>query len=1329
MTQNCAMASSPGPLPAESEAQRIGHMAARCLNANHPDSWRLKALDGTDDFGLDYQVQTVVDGQVRDIFRLQLKGATTPETSADGSFISIPLKASTVRYYEAITEAVLLVLCDLSGGTQPSQGRLYFCWIEDELRRLNAKELPAEQRYVTFRVPTANRLLPETDLSEHLAHARAVSKSARAIDAIVQAQRPDLTEGARADLISRVTGGLEARGFSLVQAIAEPADTPWPEAPEGSFAWLLKEAAHQLWAGDADAAQAQLEAARLFSGTRTPLELAEQSFLQARVHALNGDENSARVCHESAVKASANRPRYLAAWLESELRCRHGDGAARFDDLLSSAEQADQADASVKSIRSRLLAVVGRPEEGLAMAASIPGFEGHAAAAIIHTMAGASHEALQECDAGLADRNVPERSQLLFLILRARARFRLALRNWFASTVSEVLPLSGPTGTDVSLLRSSWRDIEAAVRMLMKQGWPQNVEFIADIWASSASILGRGDEALPLLLQAARARPSFPTLQSALETLSVATDDLRYALEANARLPVASPTQLRRIALLHMDGQHAECIELFERCLSSLDHEDNSFSNVVAAAALSADKMVRSDLADRWTELLGSRSEWAAQAALLAYFRRVLASPLARDSAVADLVSQFDSLASPPEMGMLVLRELDPASDWQATAILRIAAIVQTRSLLSMELAAKLAHAMVTRERWADLHSFASDCIDRLGARSKFGAFRALALDRLGETPEAITHLENLLDGSDVDSLALDTYVNIAVRCGMTEGAIRSVETLLARSSRAERRLECLRLLFGLLHRADPTDVRCVDVAWRIGKQSRPDQEEEEGLFLVTMFAATLYVPLADTDPRLAEMQCRVQAFTQKFPESKILRSETLPDDSSPGALLEMLKRISGYDEGREAWRRSVELQLSRGAAPVPYAWRPKVILHNVPDVPTLWELAKRSNADRKELHLQMVAGAWEQVNASEMRGCVPLLDMTTLHVLHDLEIFELLFRLFPKVAIGQRTLVELAQLCSPMTGSFVREKCLSLQSLLKANVARIAQPLADFDEKPRRVQFEPIEEVKQLSQLPQYIVYSDDALFRIYCSGPTGRKAICTLDVLAALDEGGWLAPQYVAEKLAKLCMWHVGLSVTERYQLAALPDALGTVRDVPSGVLALRAWWVSRAIFGGIWGGSQPYADLQANAGQLLRRLTSDTHNSIASISALMALWHEKSRLRPDAPTPPIRVAVQLVFQATILNGPPSAAEASRLWAVFRALIENEHGSQMDEGKEQEAIALAGQLAAQVDASQSLQPPNSLKSRLLAGLTSGTQDEGTFGGAYDAALVAAATAAAKKN
>jgi hypothetical protein len=556
----------------------------------------------------------------------------------------------------------------------------------------------------------------------------------------------------------------------------------------------------------------------------------------------------------------------------------------------------------------------------------------------------------------------------------------------------------------------------------------------------------------------------------------------------------------------------------------------------------------------------------------------------------------------------------------------------------------------------------------------------------------------------------------------MTEEAIRSVEALLSETIHPKSRLECLRLLFGLLHRSDPTDPRCVNVAWQIGEQARPDREEEEGLFLVTMLAATLYAPLGESDPKLPELQRRIQEFTRRFPESTILRSESLPDSSSPDDLIQALKRISGHDEERETWRRNIETQLQRGHVHLPYAWRPRIILNSVPDVPTLWELSKRSRSDQQELHLQMSTDKWEPIPLVKMRGRIPLLDMSTLQVVHDLELFELLFRIFPEVAIGQRTIVELAQHSSPMLGSFMREKCLAIQSLLTANVSRIRQPLAEIDDGAIREQLRPLEEIKSLATNSAYLMYCDDALFRVYCDPPGSPKYLCSLDILAALDESGWLSPQEVSAKLAKLCRWHVGVAVTTRYQLAALPDELGEVRNVEDGVVILRAFETSAAIFGGIWGGSKPYSDLQAQASQLLRTLVSDPKNSAASIAALMALWHEKARLRSDAPAPPIRVAVLLVLQATSIDGSPSPGESSRLWTVFRALVENEFGDRMDERKEREAIALAGEVAAGIDFKKSSTPLESLHSRLAKGLTEGTKDEEVFSSAYSRVYVGAA-------
>ena len=106
-----------GPLPKTGDQQDIG--ADRCFRARIPWNWRPHGLEGSDDYGLDYQIQTTPGQRATDIFRVQLKGTRYPDLSLDGEFISIQLKASTVRFYDRIVEPILLVVCDLSADADP----------------------------------------------------------------------------------------------------------------------------------------------------------------------------------------------------------------------------------------------------------------------------------------------------------------------------------------------------------------------------------------------------------------------------------------------------------------------------------------------------------------------------------------------------------------------------------------------------------------------------------------------------------------------------------------------------------------------------------------------------------------------------------------------------------------------------------------------------------------------------------------------------------------------------------------------------------------------------------------------------------------------------------------------------------------------------------------------------------------------------------------------------------------------------------------------------------------------------------------------------------
>ncbi|UUZ72715.1 DUF4365 domain-containing protein [Polaromonas sp. P1(28)-8] len=91
--------SPPGQLPQTGDSQDIGDDADTCFVARKPRDWRVQNLGGTDDYGLDYQVQTTPNQQATDVFRVQLKGTTSPKTNSTDEFISLQFKASTVRYY------------------------------------------------------------------------------------------------------------------------------------------------------------------------------------------------------------------------------------------------------------------------------------------------------------------------------------------------------------------------------------------------------------------------------------------------------------------------------------------------------------------------------------------------------------------------------------------------------------------------------------------------------------------------------------------------------------------------------------------------------------------------------------------------------------------------------------------------------------------------------------------------------------------------------------------------------------------------------------------------------------------------------------------------------------------------------------------------------------------------------------------------------------------------------------------------------------------------------------------------------------------------------
>lgn len=1304
-------------LPQESDAQEIGYKATKCFYANIPNTWRPQALDGDDDYGYDFQIQTVDKGLVKDIFRVQLKGKTSPKLIENGAKYSVSLDISTVNYYSQATEPILLVMSDLSVDSKPKNCNLYYEWIHEELIRIRSKGIPNKQKTVTFHVPVANRLDEDTDLTADIEQFRKLSKIGEQLNLAVKHNKPGLLPYELVNYTEKVVPGIQNRSPSLLDALTEDVDSSWIDAPKGTLPWHLQEARTALLTGERNHAKKELESAEKLLTKAKNIEIADYWHMVGRLHCFDLDYTESLAAFDKAAILTNDAERHLIPWAEIDLTLGFNIGSSDFSKTIARI-QSNSPKATY--MRARLMAAEGRFSDALLEAEKSSGIDQLTAYATIYTMQAKWEDALSICEKALNTSSLPESTKLLFYILKVRAKFSIATGYVKTSLPEERMPISGPAGTNPILIRQTWDDLSTTIMKLRKSGWPANVELIADIWTNSASILGLEKLTLPVLEEAADTRPTLQNIQAALESLAFRAEKFKVALKANERLTPDKNVLLRRVVLLHQSGRHRDCVELFEELKPLETCNQSILGFAYSMAILSADLIVRKDLVDTWLKEMAAREDLAAPLAVVEYIRTVDEKLLAKDIALDDLDKKYKQLKQPILIANQLFYDLDVTNNAQAKRCIELSKALELHHLLSIDEYLRLSQAYMTLERWEDLWGMVCKALTQFNNSDRLLAISAMALDKLGKTAEARDVLQDIINKPDPDNLALNTYINIASVSGFTSDAIKCIESVLEKATEKEKKIACLRHLFSLIHLNEPSNQRLVEIAKQIGSLADPLSETQEGLYLMCMFMATLPKNVHCKPEYITEFQIRLEEFTQKFPNSRILRQATFPKNASPEEMLSIIKGIAGIDEDRIRRLKKIQNELNRGLLQAPFAWRPQYILESIPDLPTLWEIAKTSRWTNRETLLTMVTNDWKPTPLAQMRGQTPLLDLTALLVINDLKLFDTLFQIFPRIAIGKATLVKLQELLSPMMASPFRKKCQYIREQLKQRFHKIEQPSADVSSQNSFLKNQlDTEEIIEIIKTKSFMLYSDDAVFRVYVNQPSSNPLpICTLDLLHAADEAGILSAKQVAECIARLCSWHVGVQVTLRYQIAILPDALGRTRDIPDGVNTLISDQLCNALYDGIWAYEKNFQEILKQASRLFYELVKTPENSIESITAVVGFWFNKVKFNPNAPSPPIKLLAQLVVNIAMITD-LNAKAAQRLWSIYKSITEFEYGSRMDENLYKKSYEVIAMESLSADTSTNKQGTERMFKRLLKGLTNGTTDYDLFSNHYSRLLV----------
>lgn len=1305
--------------PTVDRNHQISTASKHVLDSAHPACWLLESREGPNDFGFDFEVQLAPDGQVQATFRVQLKGTTSPLISSDGKTLSMSLKVRTLNLYAQSGDEVMLVVVAVAlqpnGKADLAKSKIYWTWISDELKRLRGNrylvDLDGDQEEVTLKVPVAQVLTPDTDVLPYLNQRLRVARAME--DLTTLAYTTESPSSGQADpleqLLINVRGHPELLTFSFDGEL---------DLPQDGIGKLLAEGLGYLRAGRTGLAEDLVQNVDRAKASLSPNLMAELLSLEGKIAMQRHQRAQALALFEQAHATHASErhllamaeARFLQAVDEQDEACidsiaqslsevKSDDGLGLLARVHAAAQDAQAAQVAIDRISSRIKQVFAQ-----AVLWSSQRQWSQVRSAVDEAIAsgGRAHEIV-----GLQ-------------LLGARAAWNEAMATCARADDSpDLMPLTGLPGLDIHAAQAAWKYSLDGLRGLRGIGWPINIELLAPVAVVAAGALGKQEEALALLREAARERPEYPELQQNLELLAIGAGNPAAALEANLRQPPEHDVLVRRACAYFQATDYPKCVETSLRILGTLESSVPQTPMALALGSAAAARLSRFAERDRLLQALHAEPRYR-DFTYLADFAAASLRP-GGDSPTPPLEYLRRGLEECPDSKVLTgnlfsnLPVDEPGAAREAIALARRLRQEMAPSAADQN---RLITAHLTLHQWQDAEREALAALQRFGRSDRLHAMLAIALEMQGRTAEAVDELERALEHGSNRISPLRNYLGICLRLGRLQAARTTIERLLAVEGDREERLELMRLNALLLLQEGSLD-EAVAVIEEVGRVVDKGVETEEGMYLILFSRLMMSTPLEPTV--LQVFHERATSFERAWPQSQMFRWRSVTERATHTLddLHNMLDGLTGGDS-RARMREYVDRErvIRSGERPVPFAMRPSYALHYVGDVFTLWQAAKRSAPEDVQLHLSMHRS--DEAIPAQVLHDTPLLDLPALLVLHDLGLLSVLLDLFPRVAIPKLTINYVSQHSRGfLVGAEAGAKAAAVLDWINANLARIEQPSCDRSSEKVVTPQKMVRDYLQLASTGRWLVYADDATTRAIATAdnPT-LKPFCSLALLRVGDAEGVLSEFDVARLLAQLARWNVGISVEHRYLIAALD---GAVRDdermsAHERMERFRQHEPFATLSRALWYPGKSAADLATHSAELVAQALRKPQSNEDSVAAVWALWLTRVRIMLQL-DPGLSQDLLPLCLVLVLKTLPVGLEARAVHTALRTVELTLAAGHMSHEEESRFIERLGASFAAL-AQRGFEAIELLRQRLVAVWPRGTLNAEQFDEAYFSAM-----------
>lgn len=1192
--------------------KRISMASKAVLEAYRPGNWVIDDIGGQNDYGLDFQVYVDVEGGVQHTFFIQLKGSEKLDLVNDGQEIAYRMKRRTLNFYANTQEDVMLAVAEVklsaSGKAIPAESTIHWAWMSDQLRvkRGGPHELDlSDAETQTVHLAIGQLIHEELRIEPHLQSRLQLVKTASSLEEILR-QNKRIGGSSRHPALGRLLSAAQARPDELVTfvlSVETGGTAAWP--PEAL------EIRAMLRAGNT--AQAEQVLAKLGEAGFGSTPFLRALFISQRAKMLvqRGRQDEALELFEEAYAIDATEENLLPV---AELKILHAvdrNDMAAIRNLLALLSNAESEDGL--SLRVRGHVSVRELDEAERLLQRITDRKQTLAKVVLLAGQRKFDELIELAVAAESDPDLLRADLTCVQLVAARAAWSGATENVTLLNDLNELPLSGAIGTDLDLAEKSWCLTQKCLRGLREAGWPPNTDVLAPVVCAVASLLGKEAEAIQLLADASAARPEYLDLQRNFELLAVGSDATELALAANRRQPEELEVLIRRTNLLFELRRFDEChvMALKIARLEGKQHKNIPLALTIGFAA--AHKAGRHAAAQEIYQTLEADADWAPFVPFAEFVRRGtlgITDPSPTDALREGLRTHPDAWLLAANLFLnLNVNEPEPARE-----AVEIAKKLKARALLSLNDTQRLVAAHSTLTQWQDAANEAAEGLLRFKGDERLLATAAVAEEMMGHTGKAIQMLETVVEAGTSRIPNVHNFMGLAFRLGRTDSVRKAIDRLLELESDGEERKELLRLS-SLVYFKQAEYAQAHETARGLGDLVNQEDERDEGILVNLLMAVTSTGP--EPDGTFIEWaRARADAFCARWPESRMFRRVALPPQGLVDIddLHDVFDSIGGNSRERLAGFQTRERQAQAGELPVPFIVRPGFVFHYIGDAFTLWEAAKASRYGDHQFHLAILLQIQEEKSPDATRD-VPLLDLTALLVVDSLGLFDLLFSAFERIAISKATVGYVSQQANGVLASGVgAETAARILKHVNRWVDKIDQP--GTSSAPKGEELTPLHVMREYVELAKqkgYLAYYDDAILRAMIRADDAAVRFCTsLEAMEILDNRGELEPSEVSLKLAALVGWHVGISVTDRYLIAALDGA--TPKGFAGSAAQLHQCFTDHKPFitlvRAIWDSAKSAKDLIGHMGDLLRSMMLREETKTDAVAAVLACWFGRVR-----------------------------------------------------------------------------------------------------------------------